>query len=286
MLIDIGLPVDEIFERLLEEDPAYLLTHPNVLEALVERSRDLGRRPVQEDRPGLGIEVRTAPLPGEPVEPYVFMDNQYDVVFLMNRARRHGYELVLKEEERDGRTVQYLYFGPSENRGEPPAPYLLEWGRSLVSFRPTLTTANQVSQVVVRGWDRRRNRKIEGKASWQDLVPEGPERERMKTLAKAFGDRKEIVTDRPVHTKAQAEALARDILRDRLKAMVKASGATVGLPDLRAGRRVRIGNLGPRFDGEYFVTKTTHTLGADGYRTEFEARRESDGEGTAQGGGT
>lgn len=248
-------------------------------------ARELGQRPVRRNSPGLGIEVRTAPLPTERAEPYVFMDSQYDVVFLMNRARRHGYELVLKEEERGGRPVQYLYFGPSENRSEPPAPYLLEWGRSLVSFRPTLTTATQVSEVVVRGWDRRRNRQIEGKATWEDLVPRGPERERMKTLAQAFGNRREIVTDRPVHTRAQADALARDLLRDRLKGMVKASGSTVGLPGLRAGRRLRIGNLGPRFDGEYFVTKTTHTLGDGGYTTEFEARREGDGEGASVGGG-
>jgi phage protein D len=248
-------------------------------------ARELGQRPVRQNSPGLGIEVRTAPLSTERAEPYVFMDSQYDVVFLMNRARRHGYELVLKEEEQGGQPSQYLYFGPSENQAEPPAPYLLEWGRSLVSFRPTLTTATQVSEVVVKGWDRRRNRTIEGKATWQDLVPRGPERERMEQLAQAFGNRREIVTDRPVHTRAQAESLARDLLRDRLKGMVKASGSTVGLPGLRAGRRLRIGNLGPRFDGEYFVTKTTHTLGDGGYTTEFEARREGDGEGASVGGG-
>jgi uncharacterized protein len=240
-------------------------------------AEDLGRRPVRKGEPGLGMRVETAPRPEEQAEPYVFMDNQYDVVFLMNRARRHGYELVLKEEDDD----EYLFFGPSEERGEPAAPYLLEWGRSLISFRPTLSTARQVSEVIVRGWDRRTNRKIEGKATWEDLVPRGPERDRMKNLAGAFGNRREIVTDRPVHTKSQAETMAKDLLRDRLKDMVQASGATVGLPDLRAGRRVQVVGLGPRFDGEYFVTKSTHTLGDDGYKTEFEARRENAPVGTA-----
>ncbi len=247
-----------------------------------EIAEDLGKRPVKKGKPGLGIKVRTEPLDSEPEEPYVFMDNRYDIVFLLNRARRHGYEVVLREDEEGD---EYLFFGPSESRGEPPAPYLLEWGKSLISFRPTLTTAKQVSEVIVRGWDRRNNRKIEGKATWQDLVPKGPERERMKVLAKAFGNRREIVTDRPVHTKGQAKAMAKDILRDRLKGMVKASGATVGLPDLRAGRRVQVVNLGPRFDGEYYVTKTTHTLGDGGYRTEFEARRENAQSSQSQGGG-
>lgn len=244
-------------------------------------AEDLGRRPVRKGKPGLGIAVHTAPRPSEPQEPYVFMDNQYDIVFLLNRARRHGYEVVLREDE-DARP--YLFFGPSESRGEPPAPYLLEWGRSLVSFRPTLTTANQVAEVEVHGWNRRTNRKIEGKATWQDCVPKGPEQARMRLLAEAFGNRKEIVTDRPVHTPDQAKALAKDLLCDRLKGMVKASGSTVGLPDLRAGRRVQIVNLGPRFDGEYYVTQTTHTIGDGGYTTEFEARRENAPEGGSRGG--
>ena len=235
-------------------------------------AEDLGRRPVKKGKPGLGIEVRTQPSDSEPEESYVFMDNRYDIIFLMNRARRHGYEVVLRVDDEGD---EYLYFGPSENRGEPPAPYHLEWGKSLISFRPTLTMTRQVSEVIVRGWDRRRNRKIEGKATWQDLVPAGSERQRMEALAQAFGDRREIVTDQPVHTKKQAEDRAKRILKDLLKEMVKGSGSTVGLPDLRAGRRVQITGLGPRFDGEYYVTKTTHALGDSGYRTEFEARREN-----------
>ena len=39
-----------------------------------------------------------------------------------------------------------------------------------------------------------------------------------------------------------------------------ATGTTVGLPDLRAGQRVRIKGVGSRFSGTYFVTKTTHTI--------------------------
>jgi Bacteriophage probable baseplate hub protein len=243
---------------------------------------DLGHRPVQKGKPGLGIRVKTAPR-DEPSEPYVFMDNQYDIVFLLNRARRRGYELVLQQGETSA--DEYLYFGPSDSRGEPPAPYILEWGRSLISFRPTLSTATQISEVVVRGWDRRRNRPIEGKASWQDLVPAGSERSRMQVLAQAFGSRREIVTDRPVHTKQQADAMAKEILRDKLKSMVQASGSVVGLPDLRAGRKVQIVGLGPRFEGEYYVTETTHSIGESGYTTEFKARREDAASAGATSGG-
>lgn len=234
-------------------------------------AEDLGGRPVAQGRPGLGIRVETSPQE-EPQEAYVFMDNQYDIVFLLQRARRRGYELVLQQGESPDEQV--LYFGPSDDRGQPPAPTILEWGRSLVSFRPTLSTATQISEVVVRGWDRRQNKLIEGKASWESLVTDSGEKARMRNLAQAFGNRREIVTDRPVHSKSEATNLAKQILRDKLKSMVTATGSVVGLPDLRAGRKVQIVGLGERFDGEYFLTETTHSLGDGGYTTELKARRE------------
>ena len=70
--------------------------------------------------------------------------------------------------------------------------------------------------------------------------------------------------------------MAKNLLLNHLKEMIKASGGTVGLPDLRAGRTVQIGGLGKRFNGTYFITDTTHTIGTDGYRTTFNARREDE----------
>ena len=52
------------------------------------------------------------------------------------------------------------------------------------------------------------------------------------------------------------------------------TGSTIGLPDLRAGQVIKIKGVDYRFDGEYFVTQTTHTLDTNGYKTTFKARRE------------
>jgi phage protein D len=91
--------------------------------------------------------------------------------------------------------------------------------------------------------------------------------------------REEIVVNKPVFSVKQAKDCAFGILSDRQKEMVKASCTTVGLPDLRAGRKVMIKGLGSRFSGIYFVTDTTHTIGNNGYLTKFNARREDDGSG-------
>jgi phage protein D len=55
--------------------------------------------------------------------------------------------------------------------------------------------------------------------------------------------------------------------------LVEATGSTIGLPDLRAGRTVNIRGTGYHFDGRYSVVSSTHTLGENGYRTSFTARR-------------
>jgi phenylacetate-CoA ligase len=43
--IDIAMSIADIFEALMAEDPVYLQTHPATLVALVERSREVGRKP-------------------------------------------------------------------------------------------------------------------------------------------------------------------------------------------------------------------------------------------------
>jgi len=55
--------------------------------------------------------------------------------------------------------------------------------------------------------------------------------------------------------------------------MIQGKGKTLGLPDLRSGRKVRIKGLG-RFSGLYAVNTTTHTIGDSGYTTDFTATME------------
>lgn len=128
----------------------------------------------------------------------------------------------------------------------------------------------------MRGWDRRGKKPIKGVASLDDPEIRRVNRDLHRLVSGADG-REEMVVDEPVFTLAEANRRARAILRDRLKQMVKATGTTVGLPDLRAGSRLEITGVGSRLGGTYFVTETTHTLGDSGYTTRFSARREDAG---------
>lgn len=237
-----------------------------------EIAEDVGRQKPSDDLPGIGIEVRTSreAKEHEQQEPVTFMSGQFDIVFLVELARRHGYSLLLREEKVARKVKRYLCFEPSADDRAPV--YRLDWGLSLSSFTPTLQTARQVSQVTVRGFNRRTGRPISGTARWgQDGIVLNRDQQ---SVAQAVATNEEVVLDRPVRNEPEARALARDLLLRQLKDMIKGSGSTVGLPLLRTGRTVEIGGLGVRFSGQYYVTETTHTIGDDGYRTSFSARRE------------
>jgi phage protein D len=239
----------------------------------------------------LHIEINPTALKEEEVLEYVAQNNQYDIDFLLMRARRIGYVVFIKEEERQrGRVIKprRLYFGPSDanHPGLRVVTFELKWGLSLIDFKPTLTTANQIKSVTVNGWNRTTKKPITGKASLETLKDNPKDKSKIDPKFNLNRDlldllacdaREEHVVDEPVFTQKQADERARAILLDRSKELVKASATCIGLPDLRAGQRVRITGLGTRFSGEYFVTGTTHTINDSGYITKFDARREEKG---------
>lgn len=220
----------------------------------------------------LGVEVRTPNERDETPNDYVLQANQYDIVFLLSRARRVGYELVVEESGTDGRSEpSTLSFGPSS--AVRRRTYELTYGRSLIEFTPELSTALQVGKVTVLGWDAVRKQKIEETVTRRDLRTQALS-DGEQEIEQSFGEREEVVTDQPVEDAAAARRLARERLEQNSKDMVKATGSTIGLPDLRTGSMVAIDGLGVRFTGRYFVTATTHTIGDGGYTTQFECRRE------------
>ena len=219
---------------------------------------------------------KTAASTETPLE-YVAQDNQYDIDFLFTRARSAGYVVYIDSEKKPNNQVeQFLYFGPSDERHPRirDVTYELEWGISLIDFKPILSTAKQVKSVEVRSWDRQTNKAIRTIVDLNhsriqanhDLLP--------LLTQPGCQPREEVVSNEPQPTPRQAERRALASLSDRLKERVTAQGTTVGLPDLRAGQRVQVKGVGKRFSGTYFVTDTTHTLADSGYTTRFSARRE------------
>jgi Bacteriophage probable baseplate hub protein len=225
------------------------------------------------------LEIRTNPTAKNREEPirFVAQKKEYDIDFLWKRARKKGY-VVLIEEETD-QHPRRLYFGPSEDP-DSRVSYELKWGQSLIDFKPRLTTANQFKSVTVNGWNRSRQRAISVTVDFTDRELNRLNRD-LHDMVRKCDPHEEYVVDEPVFTEREARDRARALLLDQHKQMVKVSATTVGLPKLRAGSKVEIGNIGSRLSGTYFVTRTEHVINDSGYITKFNARRENEAQGAA-----
>jgi uncharacterized protein len=210
----------------------------------------------------------------EPVREHVLQNNQYDIVFLLQRARRNGYNLLLRQNETGRLPQQYLFFGPI---GRARISYILEWGKSLIQFQPTLTTSRQVYSVTVNAWDASRGRAISVTVDRSQLPTRGlRDRRELDQIEQGFRERSEVIVDRSFRNQAEARQYALGRLSENARDLVTGRGSTIGTPDLRAGSIIQIKKLGIIFDGRYVVKSSTHSINASGYITEFEARLEEE----------
>ena len=203
----------------------------------------------------------------------VMQKNQDDAQFLIERAKRIDYDCYIGVDPDTGHDTLY-FIKPTDGRdGRPIRIYTFEWGKSLINFSPTLTLANQVGKVTVRGWDPRTKQAIHYTATKDDLpsLPSGGA-SGPSTAEETMNDKQDVVVDRPVFSTEEARHLAISLLRERAKQFKTGSGQVIGQADLRPGDNVDIKNLGERFSGAYEVTKVEHALGGSGFTTRFEVQ--------------
>ncbi len=193
---------------------------------------------------------------------HVFQDYQSDIEFLRDRARRNGYYLYCE----DGT----LYF-KKEPRFSGAATEL-KWGSQLLSFQARFTSAEQVIDAEVHGWDVKQKQAIIGKSNTPRGTPTVDGVSHGGSAAKsAFGgSNKEVVNDHPVRSQSEADAFAQSILDDRCHAFFEAEGSCFGNPNVKAGTEVKIQGVGTRFSGTYRITRAVHRYGIPGYFTDFE----------------
>lgn len=147
----------------------------------------------------------------------------------------------------------------------------------LRSFNPTLNVNSQVTKVIVSGLHPTTREPITGEAGIGDEARQDGARSGPQVAKEALGERVERVSNAPVSSQKEAEELARALYNDRANRFITGTGATIGLPDLRAGTLIMLKGLGDRFSGQYYVTQTTHTLSSAGYHTSFTVRKNAIG---------
>lgn len=194
--------------------------------------------------------------------------------FLMERARRIDFDFYVQTDEDTNQESLYFVKPRDTRESSGVKVFVFEYGRSLISFTPRLSSNGQVSSVTVHGWDPRRKEAITAKAGADSLPRIGGQG---RSGPEAAGERGAQLVDAPVETTDEAKLLAESLLRERAYEYLTGEGQVIGLPDLRPGHNVELEGLGSRYSGTYYVTSVSHSLGGSGFTTSFGVRRVFDG---------
>ena len=158
-----------------------------------------------------------------------------------------------------------LHFRPRSVDAAPVGT--LKWGADLLSFRPQADLGNQVSKVVVQGWDEVAKQAIVGEARAQG---EGGKPKTAGQIQQGFLSREVVRTLRlPVKSKKEADERAEAALANMIADHLRGEGETFGFPELLPDTRVKLDGLGAKFSRTFYVTKTVHRFDSSGYRTRF-----------------
>jgi phage protein D len=183
------------------------------------------------------------------VHPYLLQMNQTDIDFLLARARAIGYEVLVED-----KTLRFRKI-----KNDRTQTITLSFTHGLMTFYAYLSTADQVSQVTVRGWDPRTKQALVGQARATDLpatmrgTQVGP-----AAVQSLFGPRTLTVVEQPIATQNEADLLARGLLNDLALNYIIGEGTAVGDPAIRVGTVIALDGLGKRFNGLYYVTQVAH----------------------------
>lgn len=200
---------------------------------------------------------------------FVSQANQSDWDFLKARAKAIGYVFYVQE--------GLLYFNkptdsataPGEGNLMETVEYTLVYGRDLIEWRPRLNSAEQVSQVEVRGWDRENKRELVSQAAaattaatLSDTTP--------VSVAQPFGDATFVHALHPGQSSDELDASAKVVADHIGSAFAEAEGLCRGNGDLRPGTAVNISGVADMFSGRFVISRAKHTFSRYSYQTEFQ----------------
>ena len=210
------------------------------------------------------IQLRAQVEDTQVIHEYLLQNNQTDIDFLVERARRIRYEVIVRDKT--------LHFRKAANAtGEFVS---LEYGFTLQSFYPRLNTLQQVSEVIVQGWNPKTKEAIIGQARQGDEVSKmGGSQLGAAITEQAFFETQSFIVNTPVFSAGEATQIAKGKFNDMAVDFITGEGTAIGNTDIRAGRVIELLKLGQRFSGLYYVTSSTHSVDQTGYITKFTVAR-------------
>ncbi|MGW6449143.1 VgrG-related protein [Lentzea sp. NPDC055074] len=211
-----------------------------------------------DDVPGFG---------GRP-DTQLSQDNVSDWEFLSRLARTVGAQIAVKDGRLDFTLPEPPAKAPKTNAKARTNPLVLEMHSTLVALRAGITTAGQVPEVQVRGWDFVNKQEVVATAVPNTAGVEVPQAN-PKELADKFRAQPYLETGQ-YRTHAEAKAAAAALAAQLGGSCAELTGVARGNPELKAGTAVALTNVGEPFQGRYTLTSTRHLFAEHtGYTTEF-----------------
>ena len=236
-------------------------------------------------RAGLGLGT-VGNFGAPPTDTEITQDNISDWDFLQRLADLTGAELAVVEGKLSFQRPAESAEAPGSAARARQDPLVLEAGQNVTTIRATVSSAEQVGKVEVRGWDYLAKQPITAsapaKTSSAQLGGVTPQQ-----LAQGFGNGTFLATDIPHRTQKAAESAAKALAAQIAGAFAEIEGVAKGNPKLRAGTSVSLSGAGVPFEGKYTLSATRHLFCADtGYTTVFtvSGRQERSLYGLAHGG--
>lgn len=135
----------------------------------------------------------------------------------------------------------------------------LTWGGGLLSLERSASYLN--TEVSVRGYDEQK-----AEVYLSKVVARASDQQTSATAAPQVL----FMPDPDATDNSRATDRAKELAESLENESMSASGTCIGLPELVPGRYIKLSKLGNGMDQSYYITKVTHTLGADGFSSSFE----------------
>lgn len=166
----------------------------------------------------------------------------------------------------EGRT---LYFKKQKRTANS---LMLEFGKDLISYSASLSTVGQVNRVTVRDRNSEKGQMITGTTPPSTVLNSKLSPAGSMMVARGAGGgmgSQRVLVDTGSKSLADAQSLAKSMLRQQEQEFLTGNGSTPGNPDIRLGTRLDLRGLG-RFSGIYLVTGASHTFDSSGFKTSFQ----------------
>jgi phage protein D len=191
--------------------------------------------------------------------------NQSDLAFMRERARAIDAELWMSGSTLNAKTRSNRNGGSLQ----------LSRGNELREFKVLADLALQRTSVTVNGWDVSSKAGLQFEATESAISGElNGDSSGVGILQTALGQRKEALVHTVPLNSQEAQAVAESFFKMSARRFLVGRGVAETTASLRVGAKVELKNLGPLFNGKYYVTEVSHLFDSvKGLRTEFRAER-------------